>query len=328
MNSKIQKLKMSLLLSLALPTAVVAAGANGDARIQKMVGPHMLTIVTTDRVAGAIDSMTWGGVEFVNSSDHGRQIQSSASFLPCGEAYNPTEAGSEVDGVGNYSSSNLLAISAVDNVLRTSTQMAYWRRVTSVLNCPSNLPALSNFKMHKAVTVGSGPFPHAIKYETTFEIPGGLPSAIKASDWSTLEVVTGYLPSTGFSADDAFLYTPNTDHRLRTPIAWRPWPEANSRYQEFQTPVIMPNRSGTAALGMYFLPSTNGPYLKYRVTDFSASGVVTWTLRVDEPRPFAHVAQDQPTPAYTRSYRVYVIVGSIENVQTTMDQMASNPGAL
>ena len=46
--------------------------------------------------------MTWGGKEFIDSTDHGRQLQCAAAFdWDRGfnaESYNPTEAGSRDDG--------------------------------------------------------------------------------------------------------------------------------------------------------------------------------------------------------------------------------------
>src|SRR4051794_30788752 len=97
----------------------VAAGPgepNGDAVIRGKMGPSEVVITTTTRVAGAIHSLTWGGREFIDSADHGRQLQ-SASNLDCGrrfipEVFNPTEAGSAADGAGPTSSSKLLRIRA------------------------------------------------------------------------------------------------------------------------------------------------------------------------------------------------------------------------
>ena len=85
---------MTLLLALLLQVS-------GDAVIRAQAGKSELVIKTTTRLAGAIDSLTWDGKEFINSTDHGRQLQ-SASNLDAGspisdETYNPTEAGSRDD---------------------------------------------------------------------------------------------------------------------------------------------------------------------------------------------------------------------------------------
>ncbi len=43
----------------------------------------------SDRVAGAIDSIVWNNVEFVNQWDHGRELQLAVTNNS-GECYNPT----------------------------------------------------------------------------------------------------------------------------------------------------------------------------------------------------------------------------------------------
>src|SRR4051794_2329181 len=105
---------------------------SGNASIRGKAGSSEIVITTTDRLAGAIHSLTWGGKEFVDSHDHGRQLQSAVNF-DCAaagefwaERYNPTEAGSRADGTGEKSSSKVLRIRAEGAELKTTTQMAFW----------------------------------------------------------------------------------------------------------------------------------------------------------------------------------------------------------
>ena len=99
--------------------------------IRTKAGTSEIVVTTTSRLAGAVHSLTWNGVEFIDSTDHGRQLQSACAF-DCGkkpfwaEAYNPTEAGSRKDHVGNTSSSRLIALSKTATTLTTKTQMAFW----------------------------------------------------------------------------------------------------------------------------------------------------------------------------------------------------------
>src|SRR5437879_419530 len=71
--------------------------ASGEAVIRGKAGASEIVITTTARLAGAIHSLTWNGREFIDSTDHGRQLQSAASFDCAGdfipETFNPTEAG-------------------------------------------------------------------------------------------------------------------------------------------------------------------------------------------------------------------------------------------
>ncbi len=84
---------------------------SGDRRRYGQRDP--IVIRTTHRLAGAVDSLTWNGREFIDSVDHGRQLQSASNF-DCGgtilaETFNPTRGGvAPRDGAGPTSSSRLL----------------------------------------------------------------------------------------------------------------------------------------------------------------------------------------------------------------------------
>ena len=80
-----------------LPIALAAApGVGGDAVIRAPAGGSEIVITTTSRTAGAIASLQWGGKEFINDADHGRELQScwngNAGVEPiANETFNPTE---------------------------------------------------------------------------------------------------------------------------------------------------------------------------------------------------------------------------------------------
>ena len=107
-----------------------APAVNGDAEFAGFIGGKPLVIRTTSRLAGAIDSIKWDGLEFIDSHDHGRQLQSALNADVDGvyhvECYNPTEAGSVVDALGPKSTSRLEFLSTKDGVLSTRTRMAFW----------------------------------------------------------------------------------------------------------------------------------------------------------------------------------------------------------
>src|ERR1035438_5504057 len=132
MNRSIAPMKwiasIALLLAIALP--LFADSAGGNAQIRAETNDSTIVITTTRRLAGAIHSLKWNGHEFINSTDHGRQLQSAGSFdnTPAAnaETFNPTEAGSRRDGAGTNTTSRLLEIAASGNHLRTRTQMAFW----------------------------------------------------------------------------------------------------------------------------------------------------------------------------------------------------------
>ena len=99
---------MKILLSIAAMLLAICGMAselpNGDAQIRARAGGSEIIVTTAARFAGAIQSLTWDGVEFINSADHGRELQSACSFdntsMANAETFNPTEAGSRSDGAG------------------------------------------------------------------------------------------------------------------------------------------------------------------------------------------------------------------------------------
>jgi len=156
-----------------------------------------LRLTASRRTAGAVSSIAWRGREFLNSFDHGRELQSALSFDGLGECYNPTEAGSEHDGAGAQSSSRLVHATARGNVLETETDMAFWlvpgqkypqgcggqHRFTSA----QNRGVRAGYRIHKRVTVGAAGIPNAIEYAAEFTIPNPHASA-------TCELATAYMP--------------------------------------------------------------------------------------------------------------------------------------
>jgi hypothetical protein len=109
---------MIRLLIVMLPIALAGALVpTGNAVIRAPAGGSEIVIKTTSRMAGAIESLQWGGKEFLDDADHGRELQTcwngNAGVEPIAdETFNPTEAGSLDDGSGATSSSRLLEIQA------------------------------------------------------------------------------------------------------------------------------------------------------------------------------------------------------------------------
>src|ERR1700693_120163 len=108
-----------------LPIALAGAPVvSGGAVIRAPAGGSEIVIKTTSRTAGAIESLQWGGKEFIDDSDHGRELQTcwngnAGAGAVADETFNPTEAGSLDDDRGATSSSRLLEIQARGNQLET-----------------------------------------------------------------------------------------------------------------------------------------------------------------------------------------------------------------
>ena len=168
-------------------------------------------------------------MQFINSSDHGRELQSAVQLDGGGEDNNPTEAGSAADGAAQTSTSVLTALFASDHVLRTKTQMAYWK--------PFKLAKVSNVIVSKEVTVGFAGMPNVIEDVITFSLPDAHASA-------SFEGLTGYMPPS-FSSYST--YAPAT--KTLAPIA------NPTTLSEETLPIIVSTPDGQYAMGSY---SRNG----------------------------------------------------------------------
>ncbi len=282
----------------------------GNGSISKEVFDSFITISTTSRLQGAIGSLTFRGKEFLNQEDHGRELQSASSFDGYGECLNPTEAGSQTDGKGDLSTSRLLGYSAEGNVLRTSTQMAYWLRGNqdyghytqnegrgcgnnSNVKRAQNSVDLSNNVLFKRVTIGYSNIQNVIEYLVTFRITENHQSAV-------IEAVTGYL---GPEFSTFFAFDPSSGQ-----IA--PLSSINAE-QAF--PVILSTNNQSYAMGIYSpdLPEASFSTVGYGRFNFFESNTIKWNA----------VYRRGNTPAADYSYRQYIIVGSVSEVQASMNQL-------
>lgn len=278
--------------------------AAGDAVIRSAPGPSQITITTTARLAGAIHSLRWNGREFIDSYDHGRQLQ-SASNLDCGtpitcETFNPTEAGSRRDGVGPTSSSRLLHMRVEADALQTLTQMAFWLAPgeKSGPNPAKNDRVLSDHLLLKRVRIGYKGMPQVLQYHVVFSLPIG-----EHHTEATFEALTGYMPPE-FSR---FLYFDSAQGQLR-PLSDGPG--------EIPQPVVLSLPEGTHAMGVYApaqpTPHTTGPtYGRWR---FVAEKVVKWNCVFRVRRP-------EGIPPGEYAYRLFVLVGDLETVRRDLSAL-------
>lgn len=264
-----------------LPLAIIltalassAAPPDGNAQIRAQAGDSEIVITTTARLAGAIDSLKWRGKEFINSTDHGRQLQSASSFdnTPSAgaETFNPTEAGSRDDGAGANTTSRPLEISAAKNRLRTKTQMAFWLAPgeRSEGQLARNTNRLSAHVLTKDVRIGFERWPQALDYRVTFSVP-----ADERHKSAQFEALTGYMPP---EFDTFYQFNPQTE-KLQ-PLDYGPG--------EIKNPVVLATKDGQFAMGIYSPenpPSTAGP--TYGRWYFDWAHVAKWNcvFRVRDP---------------------------------------------
>lgn len=279
--------------------------SRGDAVISKRAGGSAIRITTTARLAGAIHSLTWNGKEFIDSFDHGRQLQSACSFNVGrrsfhAECYNPTEAGSRSDGRGNRSTSQLLKFATGPGELETTTRMAFWLQPgqKSQGRLALNTTRRSRHIVTKRVRIGYRNLPQVLDYQVTFTVPDG-----ERHTYAQFEALTGYMPA---EFESFLIYEPATA-RLR-PLSDGPG--------EQQFPVVLSTRDGRYAMGVYSpqQPSPgyrNAGYGRFR---FAAQRVVKWNC------VFRVRAKDGIQPGQYR-YQMFVPIGTREDVRRSFEAL-------
>ncbi len=298
---------MPLVVVVLLTLAPLADTPTGDAVIRGKAGTSDIVITTTKRLAGAVHSLTWDGVEFIDSADHGRQLQSASSFN-CGkpgfhaECFNPTEAGSRFDGAGKSSTSQVLRLRATDNELSSTSRMAFWLKPGEKSDGKPalNETTLSDHRVSKRIAIGYKKWPHAIDYRVTFTVPPG-----EGHTYAQFEALTGYMPP-------AFSKFHTLD--LKTgQLA-----ELSDGPGEQALPVVFATADGKHVMGVWSpdQPSkgyANAGYGRFR---FAAEKVVKWNcvFRVKEPTG---------VPAGDSSYRMFVAVGTADDVRKTLTEIAA-----
>jgi hypothetical protein len=263
----------------------------------------VFVVRTTSRLAGAIDSLTWNGREFIDSADHGRQLQSACSF-DCAtpgpfwaECFNPTEAGSRRDGAGATSTSKLLELHAEGNELRTVVQPAFWLAPgeDSAGQPALNETTLSNHRIAKRVRIGHGDLANVLEYDATFTVPPG-----ERHTFAQFEAVTGYMPE---AFAKFWKFNPATGQM--EPLDDGPGEQSQ--------PVVLATENGSHAMGVYSpaQPSPGFERVGYGRFRFPAERVTKWNCVFRVRAPDGLAAGEYP-------YRMFVVVGSLEDVRAAM----------
>ena len=183
----LQRLTANTAIALLLVCGATASHGqvNGTATIEAPALGHTLSVGTSTKYAGAVSSIRWANKEFINNFDHGRQLSPNYQFFNRFICYNPYETGSLQDGNKPTSSSHLFSFSASGKQIESRTQLAWYysQWVESprpdehcgdparwLYVAPYTSP-LSNYQVHKIVTIGFAGIPNVIEYLTEVFIP-------------------------------------------------------------------------------------------------------------------------------------------------------------
>ncbi len=261
----------------------------------------IISVTASRRVAGAIDSVFWNGKEFINSFDHGRQLQPALSKNNFGECYNPTYAGRAADGTGTGTSSYLESASVNQNLLSTQNLPAFWLApFTTDPHCGSvvNTTVRSAYRMNTDILVGVAGFRHAIRFVTRVNIPEAVNSLV-------IEAPTGYL-----TGDMTAFYTYDDATQSLTSLS-NTLPAG-----EQGKPLVLSTPSGSHAMGVWSPGLPHIPGLGYGQFRFPSPVESAATMKWNAVYRTGFVAAGT-----TLTYTTYIAVGSRENVRVTLAQL-------
>ncbi len=291
------------MMTVALAGLALAASAQtppGRWTIHGKAGVSDIVITATARVAGAINSLTWNGREFINARDHGRELQSALNLDGPAETYNPTEGGSRADGTGTGTTSRLLYARASGDAMQTINQMAFWLAPgeKSGPNPAWNKTRLSEFLLTKTVRIGYRDMPNVIPYEVEFSMPVG-----ERHTAATIEAVTGYMP-------------PEFDQYFQVnPVTWalEPLPHTHA---EGANPLVFAVKGGAYAMGIYAPPQTRQGMdpPAYGWWYFDREQVAKWNC-------VFRLRQAEGIDPGLLAFRMFVIVGDVATVQEAMRRL-------
>jgi hypothetical protein len=264
-----------------------------------MLAGAPLTVSACSPFAGAICSVTWQGKEFIDATDHGRELQSASSFDGFGEGLNPTEGGSEADGAGHSSSSILLEWNKRGRTLEIRSRMAYWLKPGAPH--AANQAVVSRDILTKKITLGVPGIENVLVFDIAF-------SVAEPHRTATFEVLTGYMPPE-FSHFRTF--NPDTGEIAEL---------VEERQGEQPLPLIFSTADDRFAMGIYApgLPQPSFPragYGRFRFPGVVNPGVVKWNCAFR----YSGIA------AKEYRFRCYVPIGSVEAVRAAMIRLRALP---
>ncbi|MFV0338685.1 MAG: PEP-CTERM sorting domain-containing protein [Chthoniobacterales bacterium] len=308
---------------------IVAGFVRADVVYNGVAAGHSLSMSTdSSRTASAIDSVVWNGVEFIDSYDHGRQLQSAVNHGISGyawvpESYNPTQAGSVSNGRGEGSTSTLISENVSGNQLTTSGAMAFWLPASRANSY--NDVNLSATTIDTTYTFGASLsgiwFDNIIRHDVTFHVP----ATPQVDDlgatyfYHQFEALTGYMPP---EFNTFRTWNPATNQLT---IITAPDMEQN-------LPLIVSTADGQYAMGIfsYDLPQDEFLSAGYGAWFFegansdagSGAGVSKWNAvyRIGRAELTANVFSGGDY-----SFTLYVVVGTVADVQNSFNALHNVP---
>jgi hypothetical protein len=131
-------------------------------------GDTTIRLTCSPRIAGAVSSIQWDNVEFLDTGGHGAALQYIEHDTLSGELYNPTEAGSNADDAwSNFNESlvNLVTLTAAQNPLDPYNNTHFYQHgSSSLLQTFTNVSSIITTKSRPAFWVPRSPYAQYYAY--------------------------------------------------------------------------------------------------------------------------------------------------------------------
>ncbi len=274
--------------------------------IKGIVDGDELVLSVSARFAGAVDSITWRGKEFINVFDHGRQISYAWQMDGHGECLNPTEPGSASDLFDLSSTSQLLEVCRPQpNLLSTKTIPAYWLAPGETGFCDGatseavNDTLVADHLFAKTIEIGYAGIENVIAFTAEISLP-------EYYDRLHLEVPTGYMT---YEFTNYWRFNPVTGE-LEKPESLQvlePW----SFVHTSTLPPILATEDGEYAMGAY----TAENVITYEILRYEVENLADFTNK------WNIIIHEVPAPAGTYTYQSFVIVGTLDQVIEGMNKI-------
>lgn len=295
-----------------------------DWDLEAVTGPE-ITIKSSRAAGGAIESLTWNGVEFVDNADVGRLIQGSLNLSDHGL---PTQGGVITEwrrGVRFFHGAPTLMLKTWNNVQESISVPVEWNANeydwTDKIELPGSLVLYPNWRFGKKVEISpqislGNEFDHVlrglVKYTSYVQFTRGFPvstdilfecpAAFLKKDFGKLYLFDASKSDTNLGTKE--LHTPLNEH-----------PHLDSFPGGG---IIAANSAHTHALGLFALSKEAGGAVDY----YNVSP------RTDVTKLNLGVALHGPLSSEKHSVESYIICGSLDDVRVAMRRLFMTLGKM
>ncbi|MHA7628952.1 hypothetical protein [Corallococcus sp. M7] len=296
-------------------------GTTGPLHGDTSFGNATVQMGTSASHGGAVTSLVYGGREYINNKDHGRQMQVAFSLDGYDEALMPTEAGSNRNGSDPVSTTQVLGYGAQPGHMTSTVHPAYWLEPgeeAAPYNSVShavNETLVSADTITKDITVGVGGHDNVIQYDSHIHLAA-------PHDKAYVEAPTTYLngefemhyrfdPATGESRQYPRIHSEPAD----PPESRKGFPDEGGN-----VPLIVATAEGDRAMAIWSPDEEDQPDLQYRLHQFDLGNPTDDCTKLSVT---FGMTGGVPEDIKTRSY---VIVGTVEEVKARLAELYSqNP---